>query len=114
MIVLLLLLTCGGEGEVEPVSAVNSEAVNLAATELKKTCVDMLREALSSSDQRIRLKAALALSSVRESTGLNDAKSLMSGRQKEIALRAAYFFVRQDLAINPIVMAEAENMTRRG
>ena len=103
---------CGNQ--TTSVTGFGSQLANIQATKLKRQCVRILRSAVTSHNIRIRLSAALALCSVRDQVGLDDAQLLMAERQKEIAMRTAYYLVRNGLQPTRPAMAEALAMSRRG
>ncbi|HUT03908.1 MAG TPA: hypothetical protein VM163_08475 [bacterium] len=112
--VLLALAQQGCEENVAPVTDFANEPVNRAATELKKKCIEVLRQGLRSPDWDRRVKTALALSAMRDPAGLDDARAIMAGHRSDAALRVAYYFVRSGLAPTEPALIEADAMLRKG
>jgi len=108
----LVMIAC--QSEVVPVTGYESAEVNDLATKLKSECVTILRSALQSGDPRTRMRAAIALSSVRDAEGIKNAGQMMGGRMKEAALRVAYFFVRNGMEPGLGAKSEADVSARRG
>nr|HDM59487.1 hypothetical protein [Bacillota bacterium] len=112
--VVLALGQQGCEENVAPVRGFASEPVNRAATELKKKCIEVLRQGLRSPDWDRRVRTALALSAMRDPAGLDDARAIMAGRRSDAALRVAYYFVRSGLTPTEPALVEADAVMRRG
>jgi len=103
----------GCEESITPVKGFEAQPVNQAATELKRKCVEILRQKLHAGDLPTRLKVALALSSTRDPAGLEDARSIMIGRSRETGLRAAHYFARNGMTPTESAMIDAEAMVKK-
>jgi len=103
----------GCEEKITPVRGFFTEPVNVAATQLKAKCVEVLRQGIHSDDLDTRLKVALALTSIRDPAGLEDARALMAGRRRETGLRAAHYFARNGLTPTTTALIDAEAMVRK-
>jgi len=103
----------GCEEKITPVRGFSAEPVNIAATQLKAKCVEILRQGIRSEDLSIRLKVALALTSIGDLAGLEDARAIMAGRRRETGLRAGHYFARNGLTPTPAALADAEAMARK-
>ena len=113
LVVLIPLAQQGCQSDVVPVTDYRSERVNTQATELKRKCVFILHEALTSGNQTVRLKAAVGLSAVRDQKGIENAIALMSGRNKEKGLRVASYFARNGLTPTTAALSDASVTARR-
>ncbi|MBN1593394.1 MAG: hypothetical protein JW941_09150 [Candidatus Coatesbacteria bacterium] len=116
IIAFVFLGQLGCEKGVAPVKGFSAEPVNIAATELKAKCMEILRNNLGSENMDTRLRVALALTSAGDSAGIKDAVAIMAGRRREYALRAAHYFARNGLtpSDSPMIDAEAQVKKARG
>jgi len=103
----------GCEEKITPVRGFSAEPVNVAATELKAKCVEILRQGVHSDNLDTRLKVALALTSAGDSAGLEDARAIMAGRSRETGLRAGHYFARNGLTPSTAALVDAEAMLKK-